>query len=93
MVEYNEQGFAMSSTDTPGLTFGGAVEQLKQGARVLRQGWNGKQMFLELVEPRGAMLPFITMKTADDKLVPWLASQSDVLAEDWEVLEPPAQVG
>lgn len=32
------------------------------------------------------VLPYITMKTADDKIVPWLASQTDMLAEDWEVL-------
>lgn len=29
------------------------------------------------------VLPYITMKTADNKIVPWLASQTDVLAEDW----------
>ncbi|HDR1805543.1 TPA: DUF2829 domain-containing protein [Pasteurella multocida] len=27
------------------------------------------------------------MKTADNKLVPWLASQTDVLAEDWNVID------
>lgn len=30
-------------------------------------------------------LPHIDMKTADDKIVPWLASQTDILAEDWEI--------
>ena len=30
--------------------------------------------------------PHIDMKTADDKFVPWLASQTDVLAEDWGVV-------
>lgn len=30
--------------------------------------------------------PHIDMKTADDKVVPWLASQTDVLAEDWEIV-------
>jgi hypothetical protein len=30
--------------------------------------------------------PYITMKTADDKIVAWTASQTDVLAEDWEVV-------
>lgn len=30
--------------------------------------------------------PYITLKTADDGLVPWVASQTDLLAEDWEVL-------
>ena len=29
--------------------------------------------------------PHIDMKTADDKIVPWLASQSDLLATDWEI--------
>lgn len=29
------------------------------------------------------VLPYLTMKTADNKVVPWLASQTDVLAEDW----------
>ena len=29
----------------------------------------------------------IDMKTADDKVVPWLASQTDVLAEDWDIVE------
>lgn len=31
--------------------------------------------------------PHIDMKTADDKVVPWLASQTDVLAEDWRIVE------
>lgn len=29
---------------------------------------------------------FIVMKTADNKLVPWLASQTDILAEDWGIV-------
>jgi Protein of unknown function (DUF2829) len=37
-------------------------------------------------EQAAEVLPYITMKTADDKIVPWLASQTDILAEDWEVL-------
>lgn len=32
------------------------------------------------------VLPYLIMKTADDKIVPWLASQTDVLANDWEIL-------
>lgn len=31
--------------------------------------------------------PHIDMKTADDKVVPWLASQTDVLADDWSVID------
>lgn len=33
-------------------------------------------------------LPYIIMKTVDDSFVPWLASQTDVLAEDWEEARP-----
>lgn len=33
------------------------------------------------------LLPFLAMKTADEKVVPWLASQTDILAEDWTIVE------
>lgn len=38
--------------------------------------------------PQGTVckfLPYIMMKTASGEFVPWLASQTDVLAEDWAV--------
>jgi len=71
---------------------------LKLGKRVARSGWNGKGMWLKLVPADLAdkiafeyaalnALPWIGMKTADEKFVPWLASQTDVLAEDWMVIE------
>lgn len=68
------------------MDFGDAIRDLKAGNRVSRAGWNGKGMWLELQVPDAhskMSLPYIYMKTADDKLVPWLASQTDVLAEDW----------
>lgn len=34
-----------------------------------------------------SLLPWIGMKTADNKFVPWLASQTDMLAADWEIVE------
>lgn len=67
--------------------FGWALQQLRAGLRVFRSGWNGKGMWLALQVPTGGSkmtLPYIYMKTADDQLVPWLASQTDVLASDWE---------
>jgi len=67
--------------------FGDAIKSLKEGKKVTRaDGWNGKGMFLELQVPdeNSKMgLPYIYIKTVQDKLVPWLASQSDMLAEDW----------
>jgi hypothetical protein len=83
------------------LNFGNALALLKEGARVARLGWNGKGMWLRLVNPyldthfqvtetpiaEGTLLPWIGMKTADNGFVPWLASQTDVLAEDWVIVE------
>ena len=66
--------------------FGWALKQLKRGYRVKRLGWNGKGMYLELQVPdvdSKMTLPYIYMKTADQNLVPWLASQTDMLATDW----------
>lgn len=69
-------------------TIGWAVKQLWIGSRVARQGWNGKNMYLELQIPDAnskMSLPYVYMKTADNKLVPWLCSQTDLLAVDWEL--------
>lgn len=43
-------------------------------------------------ETRPALLPWIGMKTADDGFVPWLASQTDLLAEDWAIVGEVAPV-
>ena len=68
---------------------GWAVKQMRDGARVRRMGWNGKGMDLHLEDGLGDLhqshrLPFVVIHTADDKFVPWLCSQTDLLATDWE---------
>lgn len=95
------------------MNFGQAIEALKEGKRVARQGWNGKGMFLwlkpatmiksewckdaflkTLIEENGGELlglGTICMFTTDSTgrkaiLTGWLASQSDMLLEDWEIL-------
>lgn len=72
------------------MNFGDAIAALKAGKRVARAGWNGKRMHLELQRPdaRSKMtLPYIFMFTAQGDLVPWLASQTDMLSEDWETVD------
>lgn len=67
---------------------GRAIKEMQNGERVSRAGWNGRGMWLALQVPdehSKMSLPYIYMKTADDKLVPWLASQTDILAVDWSV--------
>lgn len=73
-----------------GMGFGGAVSSLKAGYKVARHGWNGKGMWLELQSPdehSKMTLPYIYMKTAQQELVPWVASQSDILSDDWFLVE------
>lgn len=77
------------------MNFGNAIELLKQGKRVKRKGWNGRGIFLELQTPdeySKMTHPYIYIDTtgldtsnpnAPKDRVPWLASQTDMLSEDW----------
>ncbi|MFZ3324576.1 MAG: DUF2829 domain-containing protein [Methylocella sp.] len=78
------------------MTFGEAIEALKVGDRVSRVGWSfgkgsgGEKMWLRLQKPDESSdmtLPYIFMSTVSDDVVPWFASQTDMLAEDWFVPE------
>lgn len=91
-----------------GMTFGHAIEALKRGAKVAREGWNGKNMFIVYMSPlyltadkvndrtakwigEGNDLdcqPYLAMYNAQKQWIPgWLASQSDMLAEDWVIVQ------
>jgi hypothetical protein len=68
-------------------SIGWAVKELHNGRRVQRAGWNGKGMYLELQVPDAnskMTLPYVYMFTAQGDLVPWLCSQTDLLAKDWQ---------
>lgn len=92
------------------MNFGKAIEALKQGKKVARKGWNGKNMFLWLkpvatvkaewckdpmlkaiAEGNGGeilALGTVCMLTAQKEILSgWLASQTDMLAEDWVTLD------
>ena len=72
------------------MNLGEAIEALKSGKNVARAGWNGKGMHLELQRPdehSKMTLPYIFMYTAQGDNVPWLASQTDMLAEDWIIVD------
>lgn len=90
------------------MNFQSALTALKLGQLVSREGWNGKGMFIYLVDgskfevnraPLNRVyapgtvvtyLPHIDMKTATGECVPWLASQTDILADDWGLVPRPA---
>jgi hypothetical protein len=78
--------------------FSQALKGLKAGHRATRRGWNGKGMWIAFISGiklntnagEITMAPFIVMKTAPDArgneaIVPWLASQTDLVAEDWDI--------
>ncbi len=69
------------------MNFGLALVQIKGGECVRRAGWNGKNMWIKLQKPdenSKMSLPYIYMSTVQGNLVPWLASQTDMLSDDWE---------
>jgi hypothetical protein len=68
---------------------GQAIEEMRSGKKVRRSGWNGKGMHVELQVPdtRSKMtLPYVYMFTAQGDLVPWVCSQADLMATDWEIV-------
>jgi len=80
------------------MDFGQALIELKNGNKVKRKGWNGDGIFLALQVPdKNSKMtqPYIYIDTLGLKTnnpnapkgrVPWLASQTDMLTEDWEVV-------
>ncbi len=92
------------------LSFGLAIEAMKLGKKVAREGWNGKDMWITVgkgtkdldskqfwnphtkahAENQGGIATvddYIIMKTATGSIcMGWLASQADILSEDWQIL-------
>lgn len=92
-----KDAFETSYHECGNMTFGLAIEALKKGEYVARKGWNGKNMYLFLAHGEDIQkcvgIPdkctdVVCMKTAQDTVVfGWLASQSDMLSDDWEIVE------
>lgn len=104
--KHTDKPNAKPELKTLNLTFGEALELIKQGYLVKRKGWNGKGQFLYLInaqdlqkglnygygEVQGepTIQDSIAIKTSANQIqIGWLASQSDMLANDWIWLNPP----
>ena len=83
----------MTTDELVNIDFGWALRLLQQGRKVQRTGWNGAGLWLELQLPdeySKMTLPYIFINYPDDHKttpgarVPWLASQTDLLSEDWQ---------
>lgn len=84
------------------MSFGHAIEALKAGKRAARKGWNGKNQYIELAtcisykntaeetinaEHEAIGNKAIAFVGTSGVQLGWLASQADMLAEDWEVFD------
>lgn len=84
------------------ITFGEAIEELKRGKKAARKGWNDKNQYIELancISYKGAAGEIINCEhdAIGNKAIAfigtsgvqigWLASQADMLAEDWMLVE------
>lgn len=74
------------------MNFGEALEALQRGELVTRAGWNGVGLWLEYRPASGVDLAYIRMSYPvgsraypEGARVPWLASQTDMLATDWSI--------
>ena len=84
------------------MTFGEAIEAARDGARIQRAGWNGKKQYVELAtcisyrDPDGQIVncthdaignkAFAFVGTSGVQ-IGWLASQADMLADDWRIAQ------
>lgn len=73
------------------LDFGEALLHLKGGNKVARKGWNGKGMYIEYCKGKdhdfSIIEPFLLIKNVKNSFNTWVPSVSDLMAEDWEVIE------
>ena len=83
------------------MDFGSAIRALKDGKKVARQGWNGKGQYLTLGDEftykdmsgkhdanhRTSGRAAIVFHGTIGEQVGWLASQSDMLSEDWMIVK------
>jgi hypothetical protein len=76
------------------MNFGQALNSVKIGSKISREGWNGKGLWIELQIPDAnskMTLPYLYINYPSDSKntpgarVPWLASQTDILADDWNI--------
>lgn len=87
---------------TDGLSFGLAIEAAKKGKKIARSGWNGKNQYVELatnisyVSADGSVVntehdaignKALAFVGTSGVQMGWLASQADMLADDWKIVE------
>lgn len=78
------------------VNFSVALQQLKYGAYLARKNWNGKNMWIKLVQASGEFThpslviqyPSASAAYPNGSVVPWFPSATDILADDWFIIQP-----
>ena len=80
------------------ISFSAALEAVKSGKAIRRAGWNGSGLSVKAQYPDAhskMSLPYLYIeypenaKTTPGARCPWLASQTDIMADDWTVIPSP----
>lgn len=73
------------------LTFEEILPELKKGAKIIREGWGGFELYVTLVEGEvfdgASVTPYFLIKTADEGFSSFAPTVCDILAEDWKIVE------
>lgn len=73
------------------MTFEEILPQLKQGAKVIREGWSGFELYVTLVAgdtyENHPVTPYLLIKTSDEGFSSFAPTVCDILAEDWKIVE------
>ena len=92
------EAFEKAYRQCDSMTFGLAIEALKKGCKVARKGWNGKSQYIELASNISYVNALEEIVNCEHEAIGnkaiafvgtsgvqmgWLASQADMLAEDW----------
>ena len=101
-VYKKRDNFVVKQKGQMNMDFGQAIEEVKRGKKIARKGWNGKEQYVELATNVSYKSPNGTVTNVDHKdmgnkalafvgtsgvQLGWLASQADMLSEDWQTID------
>lgn len=73
------------------MTFEQILPELKKGAKIIRKGWGGYELYVTLVEGQefehAPVTPYFLIKTSDEGFSSFAPTVCDILADDWEIVE------
>lgn len=71
----------------PHYNFSQALQYLLEGYKLSREGWNGSGMYAYYERGYEKFRPYFMLYTAQGDFAHWVPSTSDILAEDWVLVD------